>query len=198
MSSNTEEWDRQEVLRISKIWNDANVGLDIAALDQVFPAGDNFVMFNLDSFAYFGAAELKELWGYLRQTFPPRTNQVSRVMKVEVVGDMAWLIAETTTVKGGVSTASRSTEIFQRNDGTGKPEWRMWHFHGSALQFNFVNRPIFTTDVPRRHFGDTIADRGIGQIPGKPYVEEWVTAISDEALADYPYKGETWSEVEPS
>ncbi|MGB4136756.1 MAG: nuclear transport factor 2 family protein [Microbacterium sp.] len=180
MGHPTAEQDREEILRVSKIWSDANVGLDIDALDEVFPVGDNFVMFNLDSFAYFGIDELKELWRYLKVTFPPRSIQTSRVMKMEVSGDMAWIISETTTIKGGQPTASRNTEVFQRDDGAGNRVWRMWHFHCSALQFDFSDRPVFTDDVPRRHFGDTLADRGLGTIPGKEPVVEWVTRLEDQ------------------
>ncbi len=179
MSSPRVDDDRDRIVHVSKTWWEANVGLDIAALRRCFPGGKDFLMFNLNSFAYFGVDEVERLWTYLKERFPFRTTQTVRVMQMKVSGDMAWLATETTCVKGGVNTASRSTEIYHRDDGEGHPEWRMWHFHSSALQFDFSKRPEFTMDVPRIAFGDTIADRGIGAIPGSAPILEYVTKLAD-------------------
>ena len=44
----------------------------------------------------------------------------------------------------------RSTEIYQRDDGTGRPIWKMWHFHCS---------PTAGENDARVPFGDSYANR---------------------------------------
>ena len=46
---------------------------------------------------------------------------------------------------------ARSTEAYQRDDGPGNPECRMWHFHCS---------PPPDADEPRPPFGETARSRG--------------------------------------
>jgi hypothetical protein len=54
----------------------------------------------------------------------------------------------------------RATEVYQRDDGEGKPVWKMWHFHASPLPPEDEKRPCFD---------DTGAERGLGANPwGEP------------------------------
>jgi hypothetical protein len=55
----------------------------------------------------------------------------------------------------------RSTEIYKRDDGEGRPIWKMWHFHCS---------PLPPADALRPGFKDTAQSRGgLGSNPwGEP------------------------------
>jgi hypothetical protein len=162
----TVEADRAAVLEIHKKWWKANVGLDIPRMVECFPAGDSFTMFNRNSFTYFGIEELTRLWQWFRDTdAPPRITQTVSVMRLEVRGDTAWLACELTyrrvaaeeerhwEVLDGDTFGSKATEIYQRDDGNGNPEWKMWHFQSAALQ------PF---DAPRPSGGATLRERGLG------------------------------------
>ena len=93
-------------------------------------------------------------------------------MKLTIDGDMAWLGCEgifplRSIGKSGTGSETwrldkeapldrfrlRATEIYQRDDGEGRPVWKMWHFHCSPLPPETETRPAFT---------DTPGKRGLG------------------------------------
>lgn len=159
--------DVAEILRLHRQWWDANHGIDIPRMQACFPAGSNYHMFNLQGHPYYGIAEKTALWELyavqIEVTSPPPTQIVQFVAD----GDLAWLSAEVIfplrevgdTGLGTTSTGYRpseqhrvrSTECYRRDDGSGNPQWRMWHFHCS---------PAPNADDPRPAFGDTARDRG--------------------------------------
>ena len=148
--------DTSEILRIHQQWWKANVGLDIGSMQQCFPSGDAFSMFNRNGFTYFGVDELTKLWEHYSEG-PPRLIQTVAVLRLVVGGDLAWLICELKYRRVSPVTSddhwepagvdqvfgSKATEIYHRDDGNGNPEWRMWHFQSGALHSGEENRPAF-------------------------------------------------------
>ncbi len=174
------EADRAAVLAIHQQWLRANVGLDIPAMRECFPAGDRFSMFNRNSYTYFGIDEVTRLWQWFRDTeVPPRMTQTDAILRLEVDGDTAWIVYEMTyarvapvtsarhwEVLDGEVFGSKATEIYRRDDGAGRPVWKMWHFQSAPLQ------PL---EFPRPAFDDTLRQRGLG---GNPYGQPLVTTVS--------------------
>ena len=182
---NTTEWDRRQVIALHQKWWRANVGLDIERMRECFPSGDNFSMFNRNSYTYFGLEEITTLWLHYRATVPPRLTQTVAVLRAEVRGDTAWVISELTYRRtapadtprhweqaDGEVFGSKATEIYHRDDGAGSPHWKMWHFHSGPLQ------PF---DEPRPAFEDTLTQRGIG---GNPYGDPLIYTVNLNQVAD--------------
>jgi hypothetical protein len=180
----TLEKDRAAILEIHRVWWSANVEMDIARMRTCFPVGNNYLMFNYNGHPYFGLEEKIRLWEHYRRvglslTGPPDV----RIIKFEAIGDLAYIADEfevsTVLAPGiterideiqdmltpGIPTAERgrATEIYKRDDGEGRPIWKMWHFHCSALP---------AADAPRPAFNDTSRSRGgLGSNP-------WGSALS--------------------
>ena len=171
--------DRKAIYKLHKDWWEANSGLDIPRMAACFPKGaQNYLMFNLNGHPYFGIDEKIELWKwYQGQIEIPEIGDI-RIMRTTISGDMGWIASEGVFPLrpiGEAGTGSetwqidqvevtpfrlRATEIYQRDDGEGNPEWRMWHFHCS---------PLPAEDEPRPAFDDTPAERGLGGTPwGEP------------------------------
>ena len=159
------ESDRERILYLHREWWEANNGLDIPRMARVFPEGDHYLMFNLQGHPYYGIAEKKKLWEFY-QNEVEIDLPITRVVRLQIHGNMAWLAAELifkvreigargvaakTAGYTPAKTRARSTEVYQRDDGLGNPEWRMWHFHCS---------PLPDADEPRPPFGDTARSRG--------------------------------------
>lgn len=184
----SQETDRREILRIHRDWWLSNHGTNIPLMQTCFPAGMNYLMFNLSGHPYFGIDEKTELWEHYDHQIAIPDMPVEKVMRIEIVGDMAWLACEglfpvrKTGVEGtGVAAHPlndagetvwlriRATEVYQRDDGLGNRTWKMWHFHGSLL---------CPEDEPRPGFGDTGAERGLG---GNPWMAP-LSTLDDPAL----------------
>lgn len=166
MPPTTFETDKAELLRVSKQWWDANQGLDIPAMRECFPEGMNYLMFNLNGCPYFGIDEKVKLWEHLKTRNVDFAEIDVRVMRLEIRGDTAWIAAEAQSMHRRVDSEEyqvsriRATEIYHRDDGAGRPTWRMWHFHCSFMP---------DEDAPRVGFDETFADRGLGGSPlGEP------------------------------
>jgi hypothetical protein len=159
------ESDRKQILHLHREWWDSNNGLVIPKMTPCFAEGDKYLMFNLQGHPYYGIDELEKLWEFYQKEVEIDLP-ITRVVRLEISGDMAWLAAElifkvrVTGAKGvsaesaGYTTAktrARSTEVYQRDDGRGNPVWRMWHYHAS---------PLPDADEPRPPFGDTARSRG--------------------------------------
>lgn len=169
--------DEQVILGLHKDWWESNNGLDVPRMQSVFPGGDGYLMFNLNGHPYFGIQEKTALWEWYRGRIDI-TAPLVRIMRLDVVGDLAYIAAEgvfpsrqlrQTDEKGellliGDSEQSfppeirmRATEIYKRDDGNGASRWTMWHFHCS---------PLPPGDEPRPSAGDTSDERGLGVVPG--------------------------------
>lgn len=158
--------DSQEVLRVHQQWWKANVGLDMASMQECFPSGNAFSMFNRNGFTYFGVDELTKLWEHYSQG-PPRLIQTVAVLRLEVSADIAWLICELKYRRVAPVTdanhweptnvdeifGSKATEIYHRDDGEGRPEWRMWHFHSGPLHAADESRPAFDDEDRTNELG---------------------------------------------
>ena len=157
--------DRERILYLHREWWEANNGLDIPRMARVFPEGDHYLMFNLQGHPYYGIAEKKKLWEFYKNEVEIDLP-ITRVVRLQIDRNMAWLAAELifkvreigaqvvaakTAGYTPTKTRARSTEVYQRDDGLGNPEWRMWHFHCS---------PLPDADEPRPPFGDTARSRG--------------------------------------
>jgi hypothetical protein len=173
----TYESDRAEILKLHKDWRTANGGLNIELMRTVFPAGDAYLMFNLNGHPYFGIEEKTTLWEYYQTRLATKMSRV-RIMRLDISSDMAWIAAEGVFPSNILELGAdgepldgaeheltsandvliRTTEIYKRDDGNGNPVWKMWHYHCS---------PLPPPDEPRPAFGDTINSRGLGHIPGQ-------------------------------
>lgn len=171
--------DETAILQVHKDWWEANNGLDIDRMRTVFPAGDAFLMFNLNGHPYFGVEELAKLWAWYEGRIVIGMAEVY-VMRLDVSGDMAYLVAEGNfpsrqlrqvdengeplligaSEQGFPDTIRmRATEVYKRDDNNGSPRWTMWHFHCS---------PIPPADEARPSEGDTSDARGgLGSVPGR-------------------------------
>ena len=123
----------------------------------VFPSGDALSMFNRNGFNYFGVDELTKVWEHYAKG-PSRLIQTVAVLRLVVSSDIAWLLCELKyrrvapvseeLVAGNTDQVfgSKATEIYR--DGNGRPDWKMWHFHSSALQPDGESRPAFDDEAP--------------------------------------------------
>lgn len=169
------ESDRRDILKLHKDWWESNVGLDIPRMASVFPSGSAYLMFNLNGHPYFGIDEKIKLWEWYKKELEIAPGDI-RIMRLTISGDIAWLAAEGVfplRAIGASGTGSetwrlemeqefdpfrlRATEVYQRDDGEGRPVWKMWHFHCSPLPPATELRPAF---------GDTSEQRGLGGFPG--------------------------------
>jgi hypothetical protein len=94
------------------------------------------------------------------------------VMRVDVDGNLGYVVSEGTFPAWRIRDEHgdplpeavdrpayyRSTEVYKRDDGEGRPEWRMWHFHCST-------RPPDDEVPPTKTERDTTAARGLGNTP---------------------------------
>ena len=155
------ESDRAEILRLHRVWLESNLTFDIPKMRSVF-AGERYLQFNLNGHPYYGLEQKTKLWEALKGNLaiPEISDDIH--LRLEIVGDMAWLACEN-MVRIEMSSGTpppgmpvtpfriRSTEVYQRDDGAGNAVWKMWHFHCS---------PTAAENEPRMPFGDTFASRG--------------------------------------
>jgi ketosteroid isomerase-like protein len=164
--------DEEQILQLHRTWYFANFGPDIPLMRTVFAAGrESYLMFNLNGHPYFGVDELADLWAFYSRTGDWELCE-DVVMRVNVSGDMAYVVSEGTfpvvlvrdeageplEEKVPVVFAYRSTEIYQRDDGSGGAEWKMWHFHCSP-------RPPDDEAPTSKSREDATDRRGLGNTP---------------------------------
>ncbi|MEU8250562.1 hypothetical protein [Nonomuraea sp. NPDC048916] len=166
--------DEEEILRLHRDWYYANFNIDIPLMRTVFPVGDeNFLMFNLNDHPYFGVDDLANLWSFYARTDRWGLCE-DYVLRVDVSGDMAYVVSEGNfpawVVRDEEGNALpedqiidrpayyRSTEIYRRDDGNGRAEWKMWHFHCST-------RPADDEAPAAKTEKDSAAVRGLGNTP---------------------------------
>lgn len=164
--------DVDELLRLYNEWWEANIGLDIPRMVKVFPdTGDEYLMFNLNGHPYFGMREKIALWEWYGERIQIDGPIDGRIMRLEVRGDTAWIACEgfagrvfqldgdQWTVDSVTTEYFRATEIYHRDDSSGRPEWRMCHFHAS---------PLPEIEEIRPGFGDSVTTRTLGWVPWEP------------------------------
>lgn len=164
----TTKKDQEEILRLHNEWWQSNYTLDVSRMAENFPAGDKYLMFNLQGHPYYGIEEKKKLWEYYHSQIELKAEHIRRIVRFEIRGDIAWIATEkveafndtgdrglggesTGVQSTGKKTRSRTTAIFHRDDGNGNPEWKIWHIHSS---------PAPDADEPRPAFDDTARSRG--------------------------------------
>ena len=163
--------DVDAILHLHKEWWEANVEVDIPRMQAVFPSpGDEYLMYNANRHPYFGMREKTHLWEWLKPLIGRMEGLEVRLMRMEVCGDMAWIGAEIhlkpIQADGGEWTLDSApgayywnTEVYKRDDGGGRPVWKMWHFHSSETA---------ARDEVRHGFDDTAEGRGFGWVPWEP------------------------------
>jgi ketosteroid isomerase-like protein len=163
--------DVDEILRLHREWWESNIDVDIPRMAKVFPSpGDEYLMFNFNGHPYFGMREKIALWEWYRERVTDFTGFDMHIMRLEVRGDTAWIASEghlephqrgsdEWTLDQVHTAYVRATEIYHRDDGQGRPEWRMWHFHCS---------PPADPSETRMAFEDSIESRGLGWVPWEP------------------------------
>jgi hypothetical protein len=165
--------DEQALLDLHRDWYYSNFNVNIPLMRTVFPAGEkSYIMYNLNGFPYFGVDELDALWRHYAQTMNFGLA-VDKVMRVEVVGDLGYVLSEGIFPviinkagddsgfpgrTGEVEIRFRSTEIYKRDDGEGNPRWTMWHFHCSPCPDGDA-APISKTTAA------SADNRGLGNTP---------------------------------
>ncbi|MDQ6522606.1 nuclear transport factor 2 family protein [Nocardioides sp. LHD-245] len=166
--------DIEQILHLHREWWESNLDWDIPRMSKVFPEpGDEYLMFNFNGHPYFNMREKTALWEFYRDIVDQSGGMTTKVMRLEVKGDMAWLACEFSIeaemVDGGEWTADnvdatvgRATEIYHRDNGAGALEWRMWHTQITALP------PL---DEERPGLGGSTASRGLGWVPWNPLPE---------------------------
>ena len=159
MTTERTEADRSEIMRLHREWMRANVGLNIDGMRAVFVGGDNFQGFNLNGYTYYQRNEWQQLWRHLRGVIDiTRTgNEPSgddRIIKFVIRGDAAYLTFESALTFAPVASAAaaskapttmrfRGTEVYLREDESGRPQWKMWHCHYSPMPAGNRPRPGF-------------------------------------------------------
>jgi len=154
------EKDREEILRLHRLWWESNFNFDIPKMRSVF-AGERYLQYNLNGHPYYGLEQKTRLWEALKgnSSIPEISDPIR--LRLEIGADIAWLACENIVrieiapglQVSGIPTTPfriRSTEVYQRDDGAGNPVWKMWHFHCS---------PTAAEDAPRLPFGDTFSSR---------------------------------------
>lgn len=171
--------DVDEILHLNREWWEANIDLDTERMVKVFPSpGEELLMFNFNGHPYFTLRELVALWDHYRALMGSTGELDVQIMRLDVRGDTAWLGCEVFLANTDLATEGReesewtvdsvdtpwcrATEIYHRDDGAGRPQWRMWHTHISALADPKESRP---------GFADTVESRGLGWVPWTPLPE---------------------------
>ncbi|MCI0633096.1 MAG: nuclear transport factor 2 family protein [Actinobacteria bacterium] len=165
--------DETEIRRVHREWWASNVGLDVERMRACF--APDYLMWNLNGHPYYSLEEKVALFRYYQQHMVPTDPPELWDIRVTVSGDMAYVTSEgilpvTVTSEEGSGSSLidamapryerrgdqvcfrfRETSVLRRDDGAGKPEWRIWHFHCS---------PLAAEAEPRPCFGDTARQRG--------------------------------------
>lgn len=134
--------DTTAILAVHNDWYAANVELVAESMIDFFPPGDAYLQFNLNGFTYNGAQDKAKLWRNLHELGAKiKTIGDTAAPNVEVFGDVALLTSEgecelmlpspSGTLESSGSIRFRNTEFYRRDDGTGAPQWRIWHMHVS-------------------------------------------------------------------
>ncbi|MCV7229197.1 nuclear transport factor 2 family protein [Mycolicibacterium komossense] len=133
--------DSAAVLAVHNGWLAANVDLIAESMLGFFPAGDGYLQFNLNGSTYRGAQDKARLWRNLkavganiisiRDMDEPNVEIFGDVALLTSVGECELVIPNSTGALERSGVRFRNTEFYRRDDGTGAPDWRIWHMHVS-------------------------------------------------------------------
>jgi hypothetical protein len=133
--------DTVAVLAVHNGWLAANVDLIAESMLGFFPSGDEYLQFNLNGWTYRGAQDKARLWRNLKtlganiisisDTADPNVEIFGDVALLTSVGECELVIPSSTGALERSAVRFRNTEFYRRDDGTGAPDWRIWHMHVS-------------------------------------------------------------------
>jgi hypothetical protein len=86
--------DKNQILTVHRRWWHANEQWDIPLMRTCFPVGPNDLMFNFNWHPYFGIEEKVQLWEYYKESGMTMDPPEVRLMKFEVIGDIAYIANE--------------------------------------------------------------------------------------------------------
>ncbi|WP_226351686.1 MULTISPECIES: nuclear transport factor 2 family protein [unclassified Pseudonocardia] len=138
--------DVAAIRAVHQSWLESNNGL---VPEKMYPnfANPGYLQFNLNGHEYNGPDEKWKLWEGLHQIgFNLSDMTIVEEPKIHVEGNLGYLTTYWSTIVTGEKEKGtglmepdpeplvfRVTEVYRRDDGTGKPEWRIWHFHASPV-----------------------------------------------------------------
>lgn len=170
------EEDRKAILHVHNEWWEANRDMDIPRMRACF-AGPMYYQFNLTGHPYYSLDEKTALWEALKDVVTMPEIGARDFLRMEVHGDMAWLACEVVVqidnkrrkqrletgeldpdskryeLADSTAMRIRATEVYQRDDGEGRPEWRIWHYHCSRSAPDDQWRVPFKDTYPSRLAG---------------------------------------------
>lgn len=136
--------DIEEILAVHHAWLDSNNGLDIEKMYPNF-ANPGYYQFNLNGHSYTSVDEKVRLWEDLHAIdFDLTDLTIVQEPIVHAEGNLAYLLTVWSAVVVGTGTTGlmepspeplvyRVTEVYRKDDGTGNPVWKIWHFHASPV-----------------------------------------------------------------
>lgn len=129
--------DRAEVMRVTKVWWEANDTLDIPAME---PYWDGRVFFNSNGAVYHGVDEWKQVWRYYGTHFETTVPAELSETTVFISGDLAvvcdegvlrgWRAADVDSASANIAEPQRvrSTIVMAREGSS----WKVVHAHFSS------------------------------------------------------------------
>lgn len=134
--------DKDDVLAVHRLWHSSHRDWfekreeARKQLRRIFP-GEHLHMFNLDGNVYRGAESIVAYWEGLSNVMEILERPTDQDLTIHVDGNTAILTCRFNVkarFAGGpaMEMPVRGTEMYRRDDGNGKPEWRMWHCHYSS------------------------------------------------------------------
>lgn len=162
------EADRDEILARHRDWWEGDAGHDAERVVRCCPSELSFLLFDVDGHPYFGVDERVRVAEHHQGDLDVEPGTIA-IMQLAVHGPVAWIASEGSVVMRGAPVRFQSTEVYQRDDGDGRPMWKLWHLHVS---------PLPPEDEPRPWAGDTARERGLGGPPagiawGDPVLVAW-------------------------
>ncbi|HEY9315155.1 hypothetical protein [Williamsia sp.] len=136
--------DVAEILAVHMSWLESNNDL---VIEKMYPnfANPGYLQFNLNGHTYTSVDEKVKLWEGLHGIgFSLADMKIVEEPAIHAEGDLAYLTTIWSAIVTGTGstglmkvdeepTVFRVTEVYRRDDGTGNPVWKIWHFHASPI-----------------------------------------------------------------
>lgn len=137
------------VLEVHERWRLSQVGWKVDQMISCKAKGTNFLQYNLDGHIYRGSHELAALWEQMREHVDLVASEDMTPPNIMMLGDLVVLSIDLSVMRfrvpepftsdtgiwsitfepDGTDLFFRSTEVYRKDDGSGRPEWRMWRAH---------------------------------------------------------------------
>jgi hypothetical protein len=144
----SEQEDLKEIQRVHDEWFEiASRRKPVEDIRHVMAKRDHLIMFNLNGYEYWGIDDFMKLRYYLAENTANSICEDVAPPRIELRGDVAWLTSPEQHIKTAMLTERgfgtpiidnrttdlffRGTELYVRDDGEGRREWRIWHLHYS-------------------------------------------------------------------